>query len=156
ARATESWGRLRRGPPGPPPMKCCSWALLIALAASRLHLEWWVGKLAERFGRVERFDTRGRQQKAPALVQANRVLVDPPALPNVRVIGAHAVEGALLERHARARGAFLAGERDARLAAEAGTEIRSAGRHRIVDHDPGHVALSLHLEPHAHDVSAAP
>src|SRR5713101_2746584 len=94
ARAT-NWGRLRRGPPRPPPRKRSSWTLLIALA-SRLHLERLVGQLAERLGCVERLDARGRQQKAPALVQADRVLVDPPALPNVRVIGAHAVEGALL------------------------------------------------------------
>src|SRR6266542_4266298 len=33
ARATDSWGRLRRGPPRPPPMKRRRWALIIALAA---------------------------------------------------------------------------------------------------------------------------
>src|SRR5262245_19230161 len=53
---------------------------------SRIHLERWVRQLAERLRRVERLDTRGRQLEASALVQADRVLVDPPALPNVRVI----------------------------------------------------------------------
>src|SRR6266540_4894760 len=38
ARATDSWGRLRRGPPRPPPMKRRRWALIIALApADRRH-----------------------------------------------------------------------------------------------------------------------
>src|SRR5437867_3568089 len=40
ARATDSWGRFRRGPPRPPPMKRRRWALLIALAQVGLaHLE---------------------------------------------------------------------------------------------------------------------
>src|SRR5437867_7199754 len=32
-RATESWGRRRRGPPRPPPIERRRWALIIALAA---------------------------------------------------------------------------------------------------------------------------
>src|SRR5207247_9742046 len=31
ARATDSWGRLRRGPPRPPPIERRRWALIIAL-----------------------------------------------------------------------------------------------------------------------------
>ena len=33
--------------------------------------------------------------------------------------------------------------------AEPGAEVRRAGRDRIVDHHPGHVALRVDLEPHA-------
>src|SRR4029077_14426646 len=91
-----------------------------------------------------------------ALVEANRVLVDPRTLAHVGVIGAHAVEGALLERHARAGGALLTGKCDQRLATEAGTQVRGAGRDRIIEHDPGHVALGFDLEPHARDVTATP
>ena len=43
-----------------------------------------------------------------------------------------------------------------RLARRAGAEVGRAGRDRVVDHDPGHVALRLDLEPHAHEVAAAP
>src|SRR6058998_2894912 len=39
ARATDSWGRLRRGPPRPPPMERRRWALLIALALGREDAE---------------------------------------------------------------------------------------------------------------------
>src|SRR6266536_3907654 len=35
ARATDSWGRLRRGPPRPPPIERRRWALIIALGAVR-------------------------------------------------------------------------------------------------------------------------
>src|SRR5439155_2770284 len=39
ARATDSWGRLRRGPPRPPPMERRRWALIIALALGREDAE---------------------------------------------------------------------------------------------------------------------
>src|SRR6266487_462830 len=70
-------------------------------AVSRLHLEWAIGQVAEGLGRVERLDARGRQLEAARLVEPYRVLVDPLALAHVWEIGAHAVKGALLERHAR-------------------------------------------------------
>ena len=114
-----------------------------------------VRDLAEHVGRVERLDARRRQREASGLAQAHGVLDGEAALRHEVVVGAEAVERALDEDRRDAVVGFSPAASSADSRAEAGAEVGGAGRDRIVDDDPGHVALGVDLEPHAQHVAAA-
>src|SRR4029434_2506442 len=46
--AQRKWGRLRRGPPRPPPTKRSRWALIASLAAARCQVPPVVGRRTAR------------------------------------------------------------------------------------------------------------
>ena len=64
------------------------------------------------------------------------------------------IEAAFLERRPDETALHFAARQYLRIAAQPRAENRRPARHRIIDHDPGHVRLRLDFKAHAHRVSA--
>src|SRR5881296_543380 len=68
ARATDSWGRPRRGPPRPPPIERRRWALIIALQIPELGIEPDPQPVAKELGREDdEEDARPWEHREPPL-----------------------------------------------------------------------------------------